>query len=81
MKDYTITKIWAVEISNISEIIDIDIEYKKEAVQQRKLDVANEEPNANTNWLLEQIEENEEKIKALQWILNTINAPFKISKK
>ena len=81
MKDYTITKIWAVEISNISEIIDRDIEYKKEAVQQRKIDVANEEPNANTNWLLEQIEEDEEKIKALQWILNTINAPFKISKK
>ena len=80
MKDYQLTKIWAVEISNISEIIDRDIERQKEAVRNRKLDVANEEPNANTDWVLQEIEEKEERIKALQWILNTINAPFKIKK-
>ena len=81
MKDYTITKIWANEISNISEIVDRDIEYKKNAIQQRKLDFANKEPDSNSDWELEQIEEYEEEIKALEWILNTINAPFKITKK
>ena len=65
MKDYTITKIWANAISDISEIVDRDIEYKKESVRQRKLDFANKEPDSNTDWELEQIEEYEEKIKAL----------------
>lgn len=81
MKDYKITRVWVNVISDISEIIDRDISDKKETVQQEKLDFANKEPDSNSDWELEQIEEYEEKIKALEWILNTINAPFKITKK
>lgn len=81
MKDYKITKIWATEICNTSKLIETDITSKKNWLQERKTDIANEEPNSTTDWKLEQIEELQEQIKALEWILNTINAPFKISKK
>lgn len=80
MKDYKITKIWASTISDISWMVDQEIENQKEIIQrlQHELD---EDANLNQKWELEQIEEYEEKIKALEWILNTINAPFKITKK
>ena len=81
MKDYKITKIWATEICETSENIEASISAKKHWLQERKKDIANEEPDSTTDWKLEQIEELQEQIKALEWILNTINAPFKISKK
>ena len=81
MKDYKVTKIWAIEICNTSEIIEADISAKKHWLQERKQDLANKEHDNIADWEFEQIEEFQEQIKALEWILNTINAPFKISKK
>ena len=80
MKDYKITKIWADAIANISENIDASLDYIKRELQERKLDVANEEPDNTTDWKLEYIEELQEKVKAHEWALNQINAPFKIKK-
>ena len=80
MKDYKITKIWADAIANISENIDASLDYIKRELEQRKLDVANEEPDNTTDWKLEYIEELQEKVKTHEWALNQINAPFKIKK-
>ncbi len=80
MKDYKVTKIWATAISDISEDIDSQIHYLKDKINQRKLDVANQEPDKTTDWMLEAIEEEQEKIKAYEWVLTIINAPFKIKK-
>lgn len=80
MKDYKITKIWVDAISNISENIDMSLDFIKREIQQRKLDIANEEPDNTTDWKLECIEELEEKIKAHEWALNQLNAPFKFKK-
>ena len=80
MKDYKITKIWANTISDISEDIDSRITYLKDKIQSEKLDIANKEPDHTTDWMFENIEESEEKLKAYEWALNLINAPFKIKK-
>jgi gas vesicle protein len=78
MKNYKSTKFWAIAVSDISENIDSNIKYLEDEIQKRKLDVANEEPDRDTDWKLEVIEELEEKVKAYKWALNVINAPFKI---
>ena len=80
MKDYKITKVWATAIANISENIDASLDYIKRELQERKLDVANEEPDNMTDYKLERIEELQEQVKAHEWALNQINAPFKIKK-
>ena len=80
MKDYKTTKIWVNVISEVSENIDSNIEYIKRELEQRKLDVANEEPDNTTDWKFEYIEDLQEKVKAHEWALNQINAPFKIKK-
>lgn len=78
MKSYNSTKIWAYEIASISENIDNLIEYYKSQLQSKKVDFANSE--GNDDYLLSIIEEYEEKIKANDWALQQINAPFKIKK-
>ena len=83
MKDYKCTKIWINEISEISETIDSMIESRKHWLQSSKEEIANIEADKEQipTWRFEQVEEWQEKIKALEWALNQINAPFKITKK
>ncbi len=80
MKDYKITKIWANAIAIISENIDTSLEYIEHELHEKQTDVANEEPSNTTDWKLERIEELQEQVKAHEWALNQINAPFKIKK-
>ena len=81
MKDFQINKIWANTIADISESIDSTIEYLKRELKS-EIDVdTSEMTDVEKHWRTERIEEVQEKIKADEWALNLINAPFKISKK
>ena len=77
MKDYQTTKIWACQIADASETIDSTIEYIKRELKD-EIDVDTSEMNDHQKrWRAERIEELQEKIKALEWCLTQINAPFK----
>lgn len=75
MKDYEVTRIWATEIANLSQRIDDNIEYKRERVEALE-----SEEHKDDSWYSQQIEEQKEAIKALEWALVQINFPFKIKK-
>ena len=82
MKDYQITKIWVNAISDISQDIDSRCDWLKTQLEEQEAIYKEAEENSREkNWAKESIEDIQEKIKAFEWILNTINAPFKISKK
>lgn len=79
MKDYNATKYWVNEIARLSEIADQQIEFKKGRISDYKEQIK-ELPEEETDFEKEQIEELQEEIKALEWCINQINAPFKIKK-
>ena len=79
MKDYRITKIRACEISALCEIIESRIESKQNRIETYKNQLKEIEDKKG-DWRCESIEEAKEEIKALEWALNLLNAPFKIKK-
>ena len=80
MKDYKCTKLWVGVIADISEDIDCRIDYFKRDIQAKKEIIANEDSDNIEEWQFEAIEELQEKVKALEWTLTQINAPFKFKK-
>ena len=75
MKNYEVTRVWTTQIAEISQQIDDDISYKKARIETLKA-----ENTTGDNWYQEMIDELEEQINALKWMINLINSPFKIKK-
>lgn len=81
MKEYQITKIWANAIADISQDIDSRCDWlKTQLEEQNKAYKEAEKDSREKEWAKESIEDLQEKIKAYEWALNILNAPFKIKK-